>query len=50
MLKVQEELQNVISEKEEEVRRLDAHIRRTEQWCENVGKWLAHIYEAFVSF
>ncbi|XP_060599757.1 sorting nexin-25-like [Ruditapes philippinarum] len=46
MLKVQEELQGVINDVEEERRRLDAHIRRTEQWCENVGKWTAHIYEA----
>ncbi|XP_053400334.1 sorting nexin-25-like isoform X2 [Mercenaria mercenaria] len=46
MQKVQEEMDSELAAMQEEKRRLDSHIMRTEQWCENVGKWTAHIYEA----
>lgn len=44
--KVEEDLESELEGMIEEKRRLESHILRTEQWCENVGKWRAHIYEA----
>ena len=31
-----------------ERRNLENHILRTQNWCENQGKWRAHVYEAEV--
>lgn len=48
MQKVQDEIESELAAMKEEKRRLESHIMRTEQWCENVGKWTAHIYDADV--
>ncbi|KAL4230572.1 sorting nexin 25 [Mactra antiquata] len=49
MEKVQQEIESEVEGMKDEKRRLEDHILRTEKWCENVGKWRAHVYEAIMT-
>ena len=46
--KVEEELEREVDSMKVERRNLENHILRTQNWCENQGKWKAHVYEAEV--
>ncbi|KAK3099373.1 hypothetical protein FSP39_003500 [Pinctada imbricata] len=44
--KVEKDLERESENLKLERRQLEAHILRTQTWCENQGMWRAHVYEA----